>query len=237
MSALWWGIPTIILLGGTLVWYGWWSDRRATRRAVAEAARPTRALPGLDPEQANPAYVQEASVLAAPPAGPRGAESADAGALIRRRDASATLPGGVPDPSFLTRPEAGLAVLATPSVLVLDEDLDDEAAVTTILLAAARRGTPLVVAAPGFGAASLGTLRANARLGAQAVAPIRLSTQDALHRAAVLTGGRVVDRADVQSGWLPEDCWGTCAGWIADLDDSWIVEPEVPAGPEGSTET
>ena len=36
-------------------------------------------------------------------------------------------------------------------------------------------------------------------------------------------GPPAVPDADLRSGWWPADRRGTCAAWVADLDDSWVT--------------
>lgn len=215
----WWGIGIVVLLGALLVWYGWWSDRRATRDSIDAAERPAREIPGLGAGQARPSYLKEADVLATPIA-PATAGEHD---VIADLDEAPTLPGGVPDASFLNRPDEARAVVTAPAVLVLESRLDADADATTILIAAARRGRPLVIAAPGFAPEILGTLRANIRRGSLTVLPIVLQDPLARRRALALTAGLGVGAADLTSGWLPDESWGSCLGWVADLDDSWVL--------------
>ena len=61
------------------------------------------------------------------------------------------------------------------------------------------------------------------RAGTVRTLPIVLADAAARRRAAALTGGRPIDEGDLLSGWLPETAWGRCDGWIADLDDSWVL--------------
>ncbi len=214
-----WGIVALLVVGIGVIVYGWAHDRARTRRALDAETKPTRDIPGLSRQDA-PAYVTERDLAGA--AIDPSATSADAD-LIAHRDAAATLPAGAANGAFLNHPDQALAVLARPDVLVLSDDLAADRDVNTLLLAASQRHRPLVIVAPYFANPVLGTLRANLLKGTLRTLPIALEDAALLRRAVALTGGRLVTRDDLASGWLPTTSWGTCDGWVADLDDSWIV--------------
>lgn len=223
----------MVVVGAGVVFAGWWTDRDRYRTAMAEAANPPRPLPGLS-EDATPEYIHRADLQATTP--PRPDSSADEGAMtttvvrhapdldaiLAHRDDAATVPAGVPQ-GFINIPEQQLAALLAPAVLAINADLTGDREVNAVLLAAARRDRPVVILARRFSPAVLGTLHANAATGKLPNLPIELADAKDLRRAVALTGGRVVDADDLASGWLPEAAWGTCDGWVADADDSWIV--------------
>lgn len=179
MNPGWWGAVAVVVVGAAVVWLGWWNDRRRNRAASEVATKPIRTIPGLTAE---PTYVTEAEIRALPiPTIP------DAGPIARPDDA-ATLPAGVADAWFL---RAGFAGLDHPDVLALEADLAADRDVATLLMAAKRRGRPLVIVAPGFSPAVLGTLRANAAKGTVSTLPLRLEDAAGRRRAVALTGGRL----------------------------------------------
>ena len=200
MNPGWWGAIAVVVVGAAVVWFGWWNDRRRNR-----------AIPG---GTAAATCVTEAEIQSMPlSTGP----DAD---LVARCDDAATLSAGVADAWFL---RAGLAGLDHPDVLVLDADLKADGDVATLLVAAKRRGRPLVIVGPGCSPAAIGTLRANAAKGTVSTLPLDLTDAAARRRAVALTGGRLVPAEDVASGWLPTESWGACDAWLADADDSWVV--------------
>lgn len=224
MTPPWWGIPAILVLGIALVAFGWWWDRRRRLRdAAAERRSPDRAIPGQDGEASDPAYTTADDLAAAAAERTRRPEPPDAAALLSRRDEAATLPGGTPDTVFLTLHRRGLAALVDPLVLVTDAAVESERALLPLLERAGATSRTLVVVAPEFSGGALGTLRANVVTGRVAVLPVELADPDEQRRAVALTGGRLVAGEDLLSGYLPEDAWGTCAGWVSDLDESWII--------------
>lgn len=240
MNPAWWGIPVVVIIGAVVVWYGWWSDRHATREAIEAAQRPVRDVPGLPPDVGTPTYLAEAEVLATAP-------TADdtAAALLERRDEASGLDAPLADPSFAAA-DSPASAAACPAVLVLDAPLEFEADATTILRAAVARKAPLVIVAPAFSDLVLAQLRANARLGVQAVLPVAAPQALTLRRAAALCGGLVVPAPDVRSGWLPAETWGQCEAWLADLDGSWVfvsgrgetpTTPTVDASPGDDSST
>ena len=224
MEQAWWGIPIVVAVGALVVWYGWWRDRRRYRAEVEAARRPTREIPGLPAHMEAPSYVQESDLTAPAFDGddPAGED------LLGRLDGAPTLPAGAASGAFLNRADEGRAVLASPTVLTLADDLTSQRDADTILLGAKRRGRPLVLVAPFLGDAVLAALRANTLAGTQRVLPIALEDAAARRKAVALSGGRLVAASDLASGWLPDQAWGRVAGWVADLDDSWVIPEDVP---------
>lgn len=228
MNPPWWGIVAIVLIGSLVVAYGWWSDRRRNRAAAAASRQPTREIPAMAAHEA-PQYVLEtdlAGLSAEPADGVRDEE------LFGRRDEAATLPAGAAEGAFLNRADRALAVFAEPDVLVLEGDLVADRDTNALLVAAKRRGRPLVIVAPYFSERVLATLRANVRGRLVRTLPIPLEDAAARRRAVALTGGRLVAASDLAADWLPAESWGTCDAWIADLDDSWILvaDRDTPPG-------
>ena len=218
-----WGIPLVLVLGVLAIAAATWLDLARTRRDPKSPA-----LPGAYPT-ADPQVTEEHDLPLSPPTADA---SAELGLLERRGDAS-TLPGGAPDGRFLNHPRKGLAILLAPAVLVSDADVTSPRDLTTVLAAARRRGRPLVWVAPGFSPEAVGLLRANAVTARVPNLPIELGDPLHLRRAVAYTGGRLVAASDLAADWLPDDVWGTCAGWIADLDDSWVVPDSGAADGDG----
>lgn len=196
-----WGIPVLVVLGVIVIACGWWWDRRRNR-ALSDGFTTEDDLADLTPPQSSTATPIDV--------------------LLAARTGDATLPGGLSDAAFLTHRAEGVAVAEDALVLVTDADLDDDRLLIDALARAQREERPLVVVAPEFGFGVLGTLRANLLTGRVGVLPIELADPDLLARAARLCGGAVVPDADLRSGWLPPQAWGTAGIWVADLDDSWI---------------
>lgn len=227
MTPPWWGIPAILVLGVALVAFGWWWDRqRRLSEAAAERRSPDRPIPGMTGETPDPAYTTADDVAAAASDRERRPDGPVALALVSRRDAAPTLPGGTPDAVFLTLHRRGLAAVPEPLVVVTDAALEIERALLPLLERAGAASRPLVVVAPTFSYAVLDTLRANVVTGRLEILPIEVADLDAQHRAVALTGGRLVPGEDLVSGYLPDEIWGSCAGWVCDLDESWIIEEE-----------
>ena len=218
-----WGIVLILVVGTIVVAAGWWSDRRRHRRAVEAALRPPeRDIPGFRPV-GEPVYLTEDALAATRPfdADPTPEDLA----LLGRRDDAATIPAGASDGRFLNFPRKGLALWRDPSVLVTPCVVDDQRVLLTVLDAAARLGRPLVWVAHEFSPEVLATLRVNLLARTALSLPIELADAGHLRTVTARTGASVVPPADLHSGYLPEPVWGTCAGWVSDLDDSWIVPP------------
>lgn len=212
-----WGIAVVLVVGVLLVLLATLTDRHSARPR-SDAGHPGGPLlPTQD--------ITDDSDL------PATASSSDADAelaLLPRRGDAGTLPGGVPDGRFLNHPRKALAILVDPVVLVTDADVTSQRDLETVLAAARRRGRPLVWVAPGFCRDVIAGLRANAVTRRVPNLPVELVDATQLRRAVAYTGGRLVPAADLAADWLPDDVWGTCAGWIADTEDSWVVPPVDP---------
>lgn len=201
-----WGIPVVVVVGVLLVVIGWWWDRR---RALASGE-------ALSDRSITEEELSDAAL-------PLSLPDEDLSALLGARGAAATLPAGLADSAFLTHPGRGVAAVRDALVLVTDAHLDDDRLVLPLLEAARSRQRPLVLMAAGYSYRLLGTLRANAVTGRVTTLPLELADPGLQRRAASLCGGLVVPAADLRSGWLPDQVWGSAAGWVADAEDSWVT--------------
>lgn len=208
------GIAVIVLAGLIVLATAWRLDVRRRDRARGGL----REIPGVNPKQ-RPSFVTEDDLDALPI---DQSPIPDENALATHREAAATLPAGAASGAFLNRAHDGLAVLLEPLVLTLDADLTAERDVTTILIEVSRRASRLVLVAPYFSATALATLRANCVAGRLRILPVPLDDALARRRAVALSGGRLVPQDALAAGWLPDETWGRCFGWVSDLDDSWI---------------
>ncbi len=208
MNPPWWGIPLLLVVGAAIIIAGWWWDRRRQRRA-------------------SEGFVTEDDLTTSPP--PTVLSETDLSTILAARGPEPTLPAGLADREFLTHPARGIAAVQNPIVVVTETDLEDERLILTLLDSALTTRSPLVLVAPTFGFGLLGTLRANHRTGRVTTLPVELTDPELLSRAADLCHTLVVPDADLRSGWLPPSHRGTCASWIADLDDSWVTPAQRPS--------
>ena len=222
----WWGIPVVLVVGVTVVWFGWWWDRRRTQRARQELREaPASEIPGLSGRR-TPTYITEDDLagLTASVRGDDGLGTTDLPAL----------PGGVPE--FCLPSSDGRTSVVQPLVLVVETILDAERLVLPVLEHAARVRRPLVLVAAGFDDGVLGMLRANALTGRLEVLPVALPDVLDLRRAVALTGGRLVAYEDLAMGHLPGRAWGTCQRWISDAESSWVELATDDEPPRVSTD-
>lgn len=225
MDSAWWGVVAVLVVGIAIVAYGWLSDRAETRRRIAEvAAPPKRDIPGFVPDSRPPEYLSELQALVRPDELPPTDLDVDARhALTERLSAAPTFPAGWPSRHFVTDASTGWCVLKMPLVLVC---LDPLATIRELLPALERArftARSLVVVAPDVPSEVVATLRANMIQGKLTCLVLTLADPELRHEIATLTGGRSVPREDLQAGYLPDSALGTCATWVADEDDSWVL--------------
>lgn len=209
-----WGIPVILVLGIAVVFFGWWWDRRATQEATAgftsQAEVEADAVDHPDDAALTALVPRLADAVTVP-------TTCDVGFLTADAPRSA---GGSDD-----SPSGRVAALIHPLVLLADAELRDPLALMPALRHAQDTGRPLVLVARALDSAILDTLDANARTGRVRVLPLT-ATVEGLTRLRELTTAIPLDSQDWSSGWLPAAAWGSTAGWIADIDRSWLVLPE-----------
>ncbi len=225
VNGAYWGIFAVLVVGSAIVAYGWLSDRAATKRRMAEATSPpARVIPGFRPTEQPPEYLSELQASVRPETLPPTALDSDTRhALTERLAGAPTFPAGWPSRQFITDAATGWCVLDHPLVLVC---LDPVLTVRELLVALERArftGRSLVIVTPEAPSEVVATLRANMTQGKLACLILTLADPDLRHRLADLTGGHPVSRHDLQAGYLPDSALGSCATWVADEDDSWVL--------------
>lgn len=212
----------VLVVGVAVVWFGWWSDRRRNRARETELRESVpRSVPGAD--DARPTYTTESDLAGLePPVDDLPATSAGGD--------SVELDGGLIDPAFVNSRD-GRGFLSRPLVLVVDTHLDNDRLLLEPLSRAQRLDRGLVIVAPTYTEPVLSALRANVVTHRVQILPIATRETVMLRRAVALTGGLVVTRIDLQSGYLPEPAWGTCDVWQADASTSWITVTNDVATP------
>ena len=225
MNAAYWGIIAVLVVGTAIVVYGWLADRAATKRRILEATSPPRRdIPGFRPTSRSPEYLSELEAAVRPErATPTVLDDATRHSLTERLAGAPTFPAGWPSRHFITDPSTGWSVLSHPLVLVCLDPI----ATTRELLPALERarftGRSLVIVAPDAQPEVIATLRANMVQRKLDCLILSLADPELRHQLAALTGGRTVPRTDLQAGYLPDSALGSCATWVADEDDSWVL--------------
>lgn len=206
-----WGIPVILVVGVTVVWYGWWADRRATARANAgyTAQSEVDAATGgtlLDDERL-------ASLLGG---------LGDALSVPTRTTSAFLTVQPPPGHTGVSAPHGRFAALDHPLVLLADADLADPVALVPALRHARDQGRPLVLVARSLDSGVLDTLDANARTGRVTTLPLEASPE-VIAQLSELTVALPLTTQDWQAGWLPAGAWGATAAWVADAERSWLT--------------
>jgi hypothetical protein len=230
MNLAGWGIVAVLVVGSAVVAWGWWSDRIANqRRAEALSRPPERAVPSLSPDTPHPHYLSELEAAVRPDGLPPTDLNADRRHELTGRVAGApTFPAGWTSRAFITDPATGWCVLDDPLVLVCQEDVASVRELLGVLERAKLSGRALVVVAPDAEPEVADTLRVNMTQGTLHCLLILLADPDLRDAIAALTHGTSVPRDDLVSGFLPPTALGTCATWIADEDDSWVLPNNDP---------
>ncbi|MDR1710567.1 MAG: hypothetical protein LBR58_01700 [Propionibacteriaceae bacterium] len=205
----WWGVWALLIVGVTIVAYGWLSDRVRAKREAA-------AIPDGGPQ---PAYITEVTPAEADLDPKRRAEIEGLLADAPQIDAC------LPDPSFVTDRPNAWAVLDRPVVLACSGRIELIRDLLPVVSKANAAQRPLVVLAAGFSTEVLRDLAANAATGTLRNLPLTVSEAE-LAKAAELTGSQVVPIADLHAGYLPDDTLGTATLWVSDAATSWVVAGE-----------
>ncbi len=227
----WWLIGLTVVIGAAALTFAASVDRnRRQQREAAVASPPARHVPTLDPEAPAPQYVPQEVALrpkAAPVETPAGISSAVPKA--------AELAGGWADPTFVTDHASGWAVVSHPLVLTCT-GVGSFRELLPAITAAKRSQRPLVVVAPAIEGDAVRTLAANAAQGLLAGVAVLCPDLDAVSAIATSVGATVVQRSDLQGGWVPPAAYGECDVWVSARQTSWALV-DLDQGPqlEGST--
>lgn len=220
-----WGIAVVLVVGTLVVWYGWYSDRRRTRdEAERMTAPPDREIPGFHPDKVTPHYLSELQAVTRPDdAASTDLSEQDRTALTQALKDAPPIPAGWPRPEFVTHAPSKRAILDDPLILVCADPVETVRELLPAIEHAKLVTRPLVVVAPDIDDVVIDTLRANAVQRTLANLPLVLEDADARQAVADRTSATPVPRGDLQSGWLPENAYGTCARWVSDASRSWAL--------------
>lgn len=218
------GIVVVLIVGVAVIVYGSLRDKELNqRREQKMLGQPDRAIPGYDRTAHAPGYVT-AQQAHRPPGGARSSLAADTRADVAAAIAEvAPLSMGFARKDFVNDAESGWAVLTDPLVLVCAEPVQAIRELLPLIDLARRTGAAMVVLAPKISDVVLETLAVNRiqqLLGVVAVQSESLENQFAV---AERTRAAVVDRGDLQAGYLPPDRVGRCAYWVSAAKQTWIV--------------
>lgn len=218
------GIVVVLIVGVAVIVYGSLRDKELNqRREQKMLGQPDRAIPGYDRAAHAPGYVS-AQQAHRPPGGSRSALAADDRADITTAIAEVSpLSMGYAGKDFVNDAETGWAALTDPLVLVCGEPVEAIRELLPLVDLARRTGSAMVVLAPKISQVVLETLAVNRiqrQLGVVAVQTEALEIQFAV---AEQTRAAVVDRGDLQAGYLPADRVGRCAYWVSTAKQTWIV--------------
>jgi hypothetical protein len=227
------GVIAVLVIGLTAIIYGWLHDRARTRKARTEMlSPPDRAIPRFDPEAPAPQYLSELQARRAPvdavlPALPEVEREALA-ASIRTQEA-VRIEAGYAKPTFVTDAASKWAVLNDPTILVCAEPVTSIRELLPIMELALLAQRSLVIAAPSFTADVLATLEVNViqqKLRLVAV----VAHQPVLEHIATRTGATLLDRSDLQAGYVPADHLGRAGRWVSDSRQTWLFDPSTSSG-------
>jgi len=218
------GIVVILVVGIAVIGWGYFRDKELSRRRAERIlGQPDRVIPGYDREATTPAYVTAVQARTPPAEAPPPLSPEQRQAI---RDAVAgvkPLSIGYAAKEFANDAETGWAALTEPLVLVCAEPVEAIRELLPLVDLSRRLGAPMVVVAPRLSRVVVDTLAVNRIqqfLGVLAVQTESLETQFAI---AEQTRAAVVDRTDLQGGYLPPERVGRCAYWVSTAKQTWIV--------------
>lgn len=216
------GIGLVLVVGISVVVYGWLADRTDTqRRQAAMEQPPDRPIPGLKPDAPAPSYVTSTEPLQPRTRTVLGPEARTV--LQQRLNRSPSLPYGHAAAEFATDVDSGLCVLEKPWILVANEPVDSIRELLPFLRKASAAGHKVVLVAPAIDDAVLGTLRVNAATGTLDNASVLLPNLDQRRALCSLVGADPLSRQDLRAGYVPPSAIGTCGTWVSSGERLWIV--------------
>lgn len=218
------GIIVLVVAGLAVIAYGYFRDKELNRRRAEEIlGQPDRIIPGYDREATTPTYVTDVQAHT-PPTGQPSSLPEDERAAIRAAIAEVKPVGiGYASKEFVNDAPTGWAALTRPIVLVCAEPVEAIRELLPMIDLSRRTSSPMVIIAPKISKVVVDTLAVNRVqqfLGVVAVQTESLEVQFAI---AEQTRAAVVDRSDLQSGYLPADRVGRCAYWVSTAKQTWIV--------------
>lgn len=221
----WLGIAAVLVVGISLVAYGYLWDRTSNRlRREQLTSIPNRTIPGHRTDANAPAYVQ-ASELASRQTAPITDPEAIA-ALQARTDGSPSLPYGHLARTFATH-AGDLCVLDDPVILVVDGELTTVREFLPVADHAKSSGRPLAIVAAAVSDDVLQTLEANTLAGTLSAAAVVIPESDQRRQFASLVGAVPVAPSDLKAGWVPSQHLGTCASWVSSPSRLWVVADQA----------
>ena len=220
------GLIVLLALGLGAILYGALHDRARNRRATAAMlAPPDRHIPQFSPETAAPQYLSELQARRAPTDAPStdltNVERANLMAAVRTRDA-ANVGVGYASKSFATDAGSGWAVVDDPAVVVCARPVTSIRELLPLMERALLSQRALVVVAPSLAAEVLATLEVNAIQQKLRLLAVTSRDENTLNRIAELTGATILQRGDLQAGYVPSEQLGRCARWVSDQRQSWL---------------
>ncbi len=221
------GLIVLLALGLGAIVFGALHDRARNRRARAEMlAPPDRPIPRFSPDNPAPQYLSELQARRSPDDAPStdltSTERANVAAAVR---APGTVGVGVgyASKSFVTDADSAWAVLDDPAVVVCARPVTSIRELLPLMERAVMSQRALVVVAPSLATDVLATLEVNVIQ--QKLRLLAVTTQDEnmLTRIAELTGATLLERSDLQAGYVPSEQLGRCARWVSDQRQSWLM--------------
>ncbi|WP_026927842.1 hypothetical protein [Granulicoccus phenolivorans] len=222
-----WQIGLVVvsmLIVGAIVFGVVWDRNKNAARERELTAPPKRDIPGFHPEQVVPAYLSELEA-ARPREDAPATELADPerDRLRSRIAESPPVAAGWLAPEFITDPPTRWAVLPNARVMVCDEPVTTIRELMPVLERTAMSDHTLVIIAPGFLEEVAKTLAVNHLQHTLPVLAIGSDSPDVRRRVHELTGAEVIDRRDLQAGWIPEERLGHATTWVSDAQQSWVL--------------
>ena len=221
------GLIALLVVGLAAIVYGALSDRARNRRARAEMlAPPDRMIPRFAPDAPAPRYLSELQARRAPAqTAPTGLSAADRDALKARLDDPDTtkVRAGWLTSSFITDQTSGWAVLDDPAVLACAAPITSMRELLPVMERAAMSQRSLVIIAPSIAPDVLATLEVNVIQQKVKLLAVSGADPSILGQLAERTGATIVERSDLQAGYLPSEHLGHIGRWVSDQRRSFLL--------------
>lgn len=242
------GLIALCVVGIAVIGFGAFWDRRRHRQEVAEMlSPPERDIPHLPADAGAPAYLPGAQARRRPPRSAsrspqraaEGPPSTELDALERAEvarqlvdNSTVCIPVGYASGDFVTDSSSKAAILDRPRVLVSAEPVMAIRELIGPLEHMMTDQSAVVIVAPSMTTDVLKTLQVNQIQQRLRVLVVLDTDPEPADTICSVTQARLIDRVDLQSGYVTDADLGFCHRWISYSNTTYLIQNPDDTEPE-----